>query len=171
MADEGGDFEWAAPDSEVHAFINHLELPVGTYLYGRRMYETMAVWETMDPAGQSRETQDFAAIWRAAEKIVYSSSLAEVSTQRTRLEPSFQVTTVRALKASSTRDLTIGGPTLAAEALRASLVDEFQLFVVPVVIGGGTHWLPRGWRVRLELLDERRFRGGMVYLRYAVASS
>jgi dihydrofolate reductase len=170
VADERGDFEWAAPNPEVHAFVNDLELPVGTYLYGRRMYETMAVWETVDPAGQARETQDFAAIWRAADKIVYSSSLATVSTPKTRLERTFQPAAVQALKASLTRDLTVGGPTLAAEALRAGLVDECQLFIVPAVIGGGTHWLPHGWRVALDLLDLRRFGNGVVYLRYAVTS-
>jgi len=170
VADERGDFEWAAPDPEVLAFVNNLERPVGTYLYGRRMYDTMAVWETMELAGQTPEMQDFAAIWRAADKIVYSSSLAGVSTSRTTLERRLAPDMVRELKARAARDLTIGGPTLAGHALRAGLVDECQLFVVPVVVGGGTHWLPQGLRLPLRLLEERRFARGVVYLRYATGS-
>jgi dihydrofolate reductase len=170
VADERGEFEWAAPDQEVLAFVNNLERPVGTYLYGRRMYETMAVWETIDLAGQTPEVRDFAAIWRAADKIVYSSSLFAVSTSRTRLERWLAPDTVRELKRQAARDLTIGGPTLAGHALRAGLMDECQLFVVPVVVGGGTHWLPRGLRLPLRLLEEQRFAGGVVYLRYATGS-
>jgi len=170
VADERGGFEWAAPDQEVLAFVNNLERPVGTYLYGRRMYDTMAVWETIGLAGQTPEMQDFAAIWRAADTIVYSSSLAAVSTSRTRLEQRLAPDLVRELNALAARDLTIGGPTLAGHALRAGLVDECQLFVVPVVVGGGTHWLPQGLRLPLRLLEERRFASGVVYLRYATGS-
>lgn len=168
VADERGEFEWAAPDPEVFAFVNDLERPAGTYLYGRRMYDTMAVWETMDLAGQPPEMRDFASIWRAADKIVFSSTLAGVRTPRTTLERALRPEALVALKARSARDLTIGGPTLAAHALRAGLVDECQLFVVPVIVGGGTHWLPHGLRIQLQLLDERRFASGVVYLRYAV---
>jgi dihydrofolate reductase len=170
VADERGEFEWAAPDQELFAFVNTLERPVGTYLYGRRMYDTMAVWETMEPAGQTPEMRDFAAIWRAADKIVYSSSLADVSTSRTRLERELVPDAIRELKARAAHDLTVGGPTLAGHALRAGLVDECQLFVVPVVVGGGTHWLPQGLRLPLRLLEERRFASGVVYLRYGTGS-
>lgn len=166
--DERGDFEWAAPDEEVFAFVNELERPLGTYLYGRRMYETMAVWDVLDLTGQGEEMCDFAAIWRAADKVVYSSSLADVGTTRTRLARTFDPDAVRQLKASSTTDLSVGGPHLAATALRAGLVDECQLFAVPAVIGGGTPWLARGLRLDLELLEERRFAGGVVYVRYRI---
>jgi dihydrofolate reductase len=166
-SDENGEFDWAAPDAEVHGFINDLERPVATYLYGRRMYETMRFWETAPTDdGQPHEFRDFAEIWRAAEKIVYSATLAEVSSARTRIERAFQPDAVRQLKADSERDLGIGGPHLAAQALLAGLVDECQLFVAPIVVGGGSAALPDGLRVALELLDERRFAGGMLYLRY-----
>ena len=166
--DERGEFGWAAPDPEVFAFVNDLERPIGTYLYGRRMYETMAVWQTLPVADEPPEMRDFAAIWRAADKVVYSSSLPGVATPRTTLERTFRPETVADLKARSPHDLTVGGPTLAAEALRAGLVDECQLFIVPIVVGGGTPWLPGGQRLRLELLEQRRFVGGVVYLRYAL---
>lgn len=165
--DEDGKFEWAAPDEQVHAFVNDLERPVGTYLYGRRMYETMACWET-DPgfAEGSPVTRDFAELWQAADKIVYSGTLEKVSTARTRIERSFEPEAVRQLKEQSDSDLTIGGPDLAAHAIRAGLVDEYQLFVNPILVGGGKPFLPDGVRGRLELLDERRFAGGVVYLHY-----
>jgi dihydrofolate reductase len=167
IADEDGNFDWAEPDEEVHAFLNDLERPVGTYLYGRRMYEVMAGWETVDiGADQSPFTRDFAAIWQAAEKIVYSTTLATVSSARTRIEREFDPEAVRQLKARADRDLTIGGPALAAQALRAGLVDECQLFLTPIVVGGGTPSLPDHLRLPLELLDERRFGNGVVYLRY-----
>ena len=166
--DERGEFEWAAPDREVFAFINDLERPIGRYLYGRRMYETMAVWQTLPFDGQPPEMRDFAAIWRAANKVVYSSTLTDIATPKTTLERMFRPETVADLKATVQSDLTVGGPTLAAYALRAGLVDECQLFVVPAVIGGGTRWLLPGSTMNLELLDERRFAGGFVYLRYAV---
>jgi dihydrofolate reductase len=167
--DEEGRFDWAAPDEEVHAFVNDLERPVGTYLYGRRMYETMVFWETVDTGpDQDAVMRDFAAIWRAADKVVYSATLDAVSTERTRLERSFDPEAVRRMKASAGSDLGIGGATLAATALAAGLVDELQVLLVPYLAGGGTRALPDGVRSALELLDERRFAGGAVYLRYAM---
>ena len=167
VADEDGNFDWAVPDDEVHAFINDLERPVGTYLYGRRMYETMVAWETMDTGPDQRPvTHDFAEIWRAADKIVYSRTLEAVSSARTRVERDFDPEAVRQLKAAAGRDLTVGGPDLAAHAFKAGLVDELHLFIAPVVVGGGKRSLPDGVRVKFELLDERRFEGGMVYLHY-----
>ena len=169
VADEEGKFGWAAPDEEVHAFINDLERPIGTYLYGRRMYETMAPWET-DPAlaEGSEITRDYAEVWRAADKIVYSTTLENVTTDRTRLERDFDPESVRALKRSADTDLSIGGAHLAAEAFRAGLIDECHLFLVPVSVGGGNPALPHGVRVDLELLEDRRFGNGFVYLRYRV---
>lgn len=170
VADSDDGFAWAAPDDEVHAFVNDLERPVGTYLYGRRMYETMAVWE--DPGeGLSPVARDYAAIWQAADKVVYSQTLDDVSTARTRLERELDRAAVRMLKETSARDLSIGGPNLAGEALRAGLVDELALFLVPVVVGGGTRALPNDVRLVLELRDERRFAGGVVFLRYSVTRS
>ncbi|HZD68410.1 MAG TPA: dihydrofolate reductase family protein [Actinomycetes bacterium] len=166
-ADKDGNFEWAAPDEEVHAFVNDLERPVGTYLYGRRMYETMVFWETAHTlADQGPVMQDFTKIWQAADKVVYSGTLAKVSSAKTRIERVFDPEAVRRLKAAAGRDLTVGGPHLAAEAIRAGLVDEYHLFLVPVVVGGGNQALPDNVRVKLELLDERRFGSGVVYLRY-----
>jgi dihydrofolate reductase len=167
IADEDGSFDWAMPDEEVHAFINDLERPVGTYLYGRRMYEMMVGWEN-DPsiAEQSPLMRDFAEIWQAADKVVYSRTLEAVSTSKTRMERDFDPETVRQLKASTGRDLTVSGPDLATHAFRAGLVDECDLFLAPVVVGGGKRALPEGVRVGLELLDERRFGNGMVYLHY-----
>ena len=167
VEDERGAFSWAAPDEEVHAFVNDLERPVGTYLYGRRMYDVMRYWETA-PAGQQPVMRDYARIWQAADKIVYSKTLEAVSSARTRIERDFDPEAIRQMKASAERDITVGGPALAAQAIRAGLVDELHLFVVPVVIGGGTRALPGGVRVRLELLDEHRFGSGVVHLRYRV---
>jgi dihydrofolate reductase len=166
VADEDGRFDWAVPDEEVHGFINDLERSVGTYLYGRRMYEVMTGWETMAVADQSPFMRDFAQIWRAADKIVYSTTLATVSTARTRIERAFDPEAVRQLKASLARDLAVGGPDLAARAFEAGLVDECHVFVAPIVVGGGTRSFPDDVRVRLELADERRFGNGMVHLRY-----
>ncbi len=166
VVDASGSFEWAAPDEEVHAFVNDLVRPIGTHLYGRRMYEVLSVWETLPTEGEPAVIQDFAAIWRAADKIVYSHTLQEATTPHTRIERTFDPEAVRSLKADSTSDLTIGGPTLAAEALHAGLVDELHLIAVPVVVGGGTNWLPRDLRLELELLDERRFANGTVYVHY-----
>jgi len=168
VADEEGNFDWAAPDEEVHSFVNELERPVGTYLYGRRMYEVMVYWETADTlADQSPPPErDFAEIWRAADKVVYSKTLERPASARTRIEREFDPEAVRRLKASAERDLSVGGPELAAQAMKAGLVDELHLFVTPIVVGGGNRWLPDGVRVKLELLDERRFGSGVVYLQY-----
>ena len=168
VADEDGKFDWAAPDEEVHSFVNELERPVGIYLYGRRMYEVMVYWETADTlADQSPSPErEFADIWKAADKIVYSKTLEQAASARTRIEREFDPEAVRRLKASAERDLSVGGPDLAAQAIKAGLVDELHLFVVPIIVGGGTSSLPDGVRVKLELLDERRFGSGVVYLRY-----
>ena len=168
VADEEGNFDWAAPDEEVHSFVNELERPVGIYLYGRRMYEVMVYWETADTlADQSPPPErDFAEIWQAADKVVYSKTLEQASSARTRIEREFDPEAVRRLKASAERDLSVGGPDLAAQAIKAGLVDELHLFVTPIIVGGGIPWLPDRVRVRLELLDERRFDGGVVYLHY-----
>src|SRR6185312_9149618 len=165
VADEDGNFDWAAPDEEVHAFVNDLERPIGAYLYGRRMYETMVAWETMPAeADQPLVVRDFAEIWQAADKIVYSRTLAAVSSAKTRIERTFDPDAVRRMKARAGRDLSVGGPALAAQAIKAGLVDECRLFVAPVVVGGGTPALPGHVRLALDLLDERRFGNGVVYL-------
>jgi dihydrofolate reductase len=171
IADEAGNFDWAEPDDEVHAFVNDLERPVGTYLLGRRMYEVMLNWETAHTVpDQPPVMRDFAAIWQAADKIVYSATLQTVSSARTRIERDFNPATVRRLKASVEQDLTVGGPDLASHAIKAGLVDEYHLFLSPVVVGGGTPSLPDGVRVRLDLQDERRFGNGTVFLRYRALS-
>ena len=167
VADERGQFEWANPGEEVHAFVNDLTRAIGTHLFGRRMYEVMAVWERPEELpGMTQAIRDFAALWRASDKVVFSRTLDAVSTQRTRLEREFDSDAVRALMESSEYDLSIGGPGLAAEAFRARLVDELQIFVVPTIVGGGTASLPAGVRLDLELVEERRFDNGMAYLRY-----
>jgi dihydrofolate reductase len=163
-ADAEGKFDWAEPDEEVFAFVNEMERGIGTYLYGRRMYETMAGWETVPLDGQSAAFRDFAGIWRAADKVVYSTTLKAASSARTRIEPRFDPEAVRALKQRG--DVSVGGPGLAASAIQAGLVDEYHLFVTPVVVGGGTAVFPDGVRVGLDLVDERRFASGVVYLRY-----
>jgi dihydrofolate reductase len=166
VEDEHGNFHWAAPDEEVHAFVNDLERSVGTHLYGRRMYETMVYWETDDdPAAVAR---DYAGIWRAAEKVVYSRTLAIVSSERTRIEREFDAAAIERLKETSHAGLSIGGAELAGQAIAEGLVDECHLLLVPVVVGGGKRALPAGVHVDLELLDERRFRSGVVYVRYRV---
>ena len=168
-ADGNGDFDWAAPDEEVHAFVNDQERTVGTYFYGRRMYETMVYWETASTGDdQPAVVREYARIWQAADKVVYSSTLDAVSSMRTRLEREFDPDAVRQLKTAAGRDVTIGGPGLAAYALAAGLVDECHLYLNPVVVGGGTRALPAGLHLELELLDERRFGNGVVYLRYRV---
>jgi dihydrofolate reductase len=167
VADEDGNFDWAAPDEEVHTFVNDLERPVGTYLYGRRMYDVMVYWETAHTlADQLPVAQDFAEIWQAADKIVYSKTLETVSSARTRIERDFAPETVRQLKASAGHDISVGGPDLAAQAIKAGLVDEWHLFVSPVVVGAGTNAFPSDVRVKLELVDERRFGNGTVFLHY-----
>ena len=166
VADADGNFDWAVPDTEVHAFINELERPIGTYLYGRRMYEVMLGWETPAP-DLPPLMRDYAEIWQAADKVVFSATLPTASTARTRIEPSFTSDGVRQLKAAATRDLSIGGPHLAAQAIETGLVDEYHLFLTPVIIGAGTPSLPAGVRLPLDLVDERRFAGGVVHLHYA----
>jgi dihydrofolate reductase len=167
VADEDGNFDWAAPDEEVHAFVNDLERQAGTYLYGRRMYETMVFWETAHTlADQPPVVEEFAEIWQSADKIVYSKTLETVSSARTRIERDFDPEAVREMKARAERDLTVGGPDLAAQAIKAGLVDEYHLFVTPIVVGGGKQVFPKGVRVKLELVDERRFGSGVVHLHY-----
>jgi dihydrofolate reductase len=170
VEDEAGNFDWAAPDGEVHAFVNDLERPIGTYLYGRRMYETMVFWETVSTGThQPVVIRDFAEIWRAAEKVVYSRNLETVSSARTRIERDLDPDAVRRLKETSRADITIGGADLAGQALAMGLVDECHLFLGPIVVGGGKPALPNGLRAQLELLGERRFRNGVVHLRYRVS--
>jgi len=171
IADAKGNFDWSEPDEEVHAFINDLERPIGTYLYGRRLYEVMRVWQTMTGEGEPPQIADYAELWRAADKIVFSNSLTEVSTPKTRLEHGFDPGSIRDLKQSSESDLSIGGPRLAGFAITAGLVDEFGLFVNPVIVGGGTKYLPDHVRVDLELVDEHRFGNGVVYLSYRPRAS
>ena len=167
IADQDGKLDWTAPGEEYYSFINDLLRPVGTYLYGRGLYELMQLWET-DPAAaaQSPDTREFAQLWQAADKVVYSTTLAAAGTTRTRIERGFDPDAVRQLKAAAERDLTVGGPDLAAHAITAGLVDEYHLFVWPVVVGGGKRFLPDRARLQLELLDERRVGNGPVYLRY-----
>ena len=170
VADQDGKFDWAEPDEEVHTFVNDLERPVGTYLYGRRMFEVMVAWETLPLAGEPSYIQDFAEIWRAADKIVYSTTLDSVSSARTRIERAFDPESVQQLKATAGRDILVGGPNLAAQAIRTGLVDEYHLLVVPVAVGGGRQFFPNDVRLKLELLDERRFGNGMVHLRYGTGT-
>ncbi len=171
VSDQQGSFDWAAPDEEVHAFVNDLVRPIGTHLYGRRMYETLLPWETMSTgADQPAVIRDFAAIWRGADKVVYSRTLETPSSARTRIERQFDVRDVRQLKESASRDITVGGPELAAQALEAGLVDECHLFFTPIAVGGGKPALPDGFHSRLELLDARRFTGDVVHLGYRVGA-
>jgi dihydrofolate reductase len=168
VADRGGGFTWAAPDEEVHAFLNDVERSIGTYLYGRRMYQTMSFWEApvLDPA--SAAEHEYARIWQAADKVVYSTTLDTVTTRRTRLERSFDPETVRRQKVSSDADLSVGGSRLASQAVAAGLVDELHLFLVPVMVGGGAPFLAGDARTSLDLVDDRQFASGVVYLRYAL---
>jgi dihydrofolate reductase len=171
VADKDGDFGWAAPDEEVHAFVNDLERKVGAYLYGRRMYEVMRYWETAQAVTDRPPVeQDYAQIWRAADKVVYSKTLETVSSARTRIERDFDPEAVRQMKTQVECDIGVGGPDLAAQAFRAGLVDECHLFVTPIVVGAGKRSLPRNVRLELELLDERRFERGVVYLHYSTST-
>jgi dihydrofolate reductase len=172
IEDATGNFDWAAPSEELLCFVNDLERPVGTYLYGRRMYETMLYWETADTVpGQPSSIREFTGIWQAAEKIVFSTTLQSVSTARTRIERNFDPGMIRQLKSATQHDITVGGAGLAGQAIKAGLVDELQLFLVPTVVGGGKRALPDGARSDLELLDTRRFASGAVYLRYRPQSA
>ena len=170
VEDEDGRFDWSAPDAEVHAFVNDLERPIGTYLYGRRLYEVMAYWETAHAQADADAVElDYAAIWQAADKIVYSRTLHTVSSARTEIRRGLDLDAVRAQKAAAGSDLSVGGPELAAQLIRGGLVDEFHQFLSPIVVGGGKRFLPDDVRVELELLDERRFGNGVVYLAYRTA--
>jgi dihydrofolate reductase len=168
IEDKQGKFDWAAPDDEVFAFVNDLERPIGTYLYGRRMYETMVFWETVSTSGEPEAFRDFTEIWRTAEKIVFSRTLQAPASERTRIERDFDPAAIRRLKQSSARDITVGGAALAGEAMAAGLVDECHLLLVPMLVGGGKRALPDDVRAQLELLAERRFRSGVVYVHYAL---
>ena len=167
IEDEDGNFDWAAPDDEVHGFVNDLERSTGTYLYGRRLYETMVFWETAHTlVDQPRVVLDFAKVWQTADKIVYSSTLEKVSSARTNIKRAFEPDFVRQLKQTSAHDLSVGGPELAAQAIAAGLVDEIHLIITPIVVGGGKPSFPQHHRMKLELLDEHRFRSGVVHLHY-----
>ena len=167
VADADGNFDWAEPDEKVFTFVNDLERPIGTYLYGRQMYEVMVYWETLPTtADQSPVERDFAELWQAADKIVYSTTLESVSSARTRIERAFDPEVVRQWKATAVRDITVSGPDLAAQAIKAGLVDECHLFLTPIVVGGGKQALPNNVRLKLELLDERRFGNGVMHLHY-----
>jgi dihydrofolate reductase len=172
VEDEHGRFEWAKPDDEVHGFVNELERPIGTYLYGRRMYETMVFWETTDTGpAQNAVARDYAELWRAADKLVYSRTLEEVSSARTRIEREFDPDAIRALKHAAAADVSVGGSELAGQALAAGLVDELHLLLHPVIVGGGKSALPDHVRADLEVIDERRFESGVVYVSYRVTAA
>ena len=166
IADRNGKFDWSVPDSDVHTAINDLTRSVGTFLLGRRMYEVLVAWEGLDVAGQPPAIQDFAGIWRTTDKVVYSTTLATASSARTRIETVFDPDAVRRMKAAAGRDISVAGPNLAARAIKAGLVDEYHLFINPIAVGGGTSYLPHDTRVELELLDERCFSNGVVFLQY-----
>jgi dihydrofolate reductase len=169
IEDQQGNFDWSAPDEEVHAFINDRQRAIGTFLMGRRMYEVMQAWESMhEQPDQNEITLDFAALWRAADKVVYSTTLEAAATAKTRIETDFDLEAVRRLKAEAAQDLSVAGPELAGQAIKAGLVDELQLYLNPIVVGGGKYFLPRNHALDLELLEERRFSGGVVFLRYRV---
>lgn len=168
VADADGRFDWAEPDEELHAAVNARQRDIGTYLFGRRMYQVMAAWETLDTAAEPPVMREYAALWRGSDKVVFSRTLPDVTTARTRLERSFRPDEVRGLVAGSDRDVSVGGPGLAAAAWHADLVDEVELYLVPTLVGGGTRALPDGVRAGLELVEEHRFSGGAVGLRYRV---
>jgi dihydrofolate reductase len=168
VADEAGTFDWAEPDEEVHAFVNDGERSVGIYLYGRRMYEVMVAWETLNLDDQPPHIRDYAELWRSADKVVYSTTLESVASAGTTLERHFDPHLVREMKASAGRDISVGGPDLAAQAIAAGLVDELRIYVSPVVVGGGVRALPTGVALKLQLLDERRFGNGVVHVHYRI---
>jgi dihydrofolate reductase len=167
IADQDGTFDWAEPDAEVHTFLNDLMRTIGTYLYGRRMYDVMNAWETLDLTDQPPHMREFAEMWRSADKIVYSKTVTSASSARTQLERDFDPEAIRRMKTTAEHDIAVAGPTLAAQAFHTGLVDECQLFIAPIIVGGGLQSLPDNVRLKLDLLDERRFGNGMVYLRYA----
>jgi dihydrofolate reductase len=171
VEDEHGRFDWAKPDAEVHAFVNEFERSIGTYLYGRRMYETMVFWETAGASGEPAVLRDYAELWRTADKIVYSRALEEVSSARTRIEHEFDPDAIRSLKRVAAADISVGGSELAGQALAAGLADELHLLLCPIIVGGGKPALPNHVRADLEVIDERRFRSGVVYLSYRVTVS
>ncbi|POH57363.1 dihydrofolate reductase family protein [Arthrobacter glacialis] len=169
IADTAGNFDWSTPDAEVHAFVNDLERPIGTYLLGRRLYDVMKVWDTFyGQDGLPKEMEDYAAIWHQAQKIIYSTTLSEPGAANTRIEPTFDPDSIRRLKAEATTDLSVGGAELAGQALKAGLVDEIHLLMSPVMVGGGKRALPDGASTSLELLEQRRFGNGVVHLHYGV---
>ncbi len=178
VADKDGDFDWAAPTEEVHAFIDDLERNAGTFLLGRRMYETLAAWDTIPEDGPSSAVNDYGRIWRAAKKIVYSTSLSKPTTKSTEIVREFNVEAIRRLKSQSDKNLVIGGPHLAGEAMKAGLVDEFHQFIAPIIVGNGNYWLPKDIHIRLTLVDMQKFESGVqvhgkdsssfVYLHYAL---
>jgi dihydrofolate reductase len=171
IADKNGNFDWAAPDEEVHTFINHLMRSIGTHLYGHQMYDVMVAWEVVDQLpNQPLSMLEFAKIWKAADKVVYSKTLHEVSSARTRIERAFNPDAVRQMKAERDRDMAVAGPNLAAQAIKAGLVDEIHLFITPILVGGGKQALPDDVLVKLELLGEHRFASGVVHLHYKVKS-
>jgi dihydrofolate reductase len=170
VADANGSFDWAEPDEAVHTAVNDITRPIGTHLLGRRMYEVLVAWETLELEGEPASVRDFAEIWRSSDKIVFSTTLDRASSARTRIERSFDPEAIRAMKASAERDLAVGGPELAGHAFRAGLVDECHLFLAPVIVGGGTRSLPDGVRLQLELVGERRFGNGVVHLHHRVGT-
>ena len=174
VADKNGDFEWAVPSEEVHAFVNDTVRNVGTSLLGRNMYEIMKVWDTIPTEGTggpmdgpSEAMNDYAKIWRAAKKIVYSTSLSDVTIANATIERSFDPSTIQKLVAESDKDFDIGGPHLAAEAIRADIVDEYHQIIVPQLIGSGNYWLPKDVESKLKLVDLRKFENGFVHLQYS----
>ena len=166
IEDADGNFNWAKPDEELHRFVNDQERAIGTYLYGRRMYETMVYWETMEPDGYPPYIEDYKRIWRSADKVVYSRTLESPASERTRIEREFDADAIRQLKQSEPRDISVGGPELATQAFRAGLVDEIHLFLGPIIVGGGKRALPDDVEVELELAAERRFGNGVMHLHY-----
>jgi len=166
VADKDGNFEWAKPSEEVHAFVDDILRNVGTFLFGRKVYETMKIWDTLPTDGPSEAMNDFAKLWQVAKKIVYSSSLSEVTIANTTIERVFDPETIQELVADSDKDFGIGGPHLAAEAIKAGIVDEYHQFIVPIMIGSGNYWLPKDVQSKLELVDVRKFANGFVHLQY-----
>jgi dihydrofolate reductase len=166
VADENGDFEWAMPSEEVHAFVNDTVRNVYTSLIGRKMYEIMKVWDTIPTDGDSEAMNDYAKMWRDTKKIVYSTSLTDVAIANATLERSFDPNTIQELVAKSDKDFDIGGPNIAAQAIKAGIVDEYHQIIVPIIIGGGNYWLPKDAKSKLELVDMRKFENGFVHLQY-----